>query len=267
MWGRNSHAINLYKSIIQSYARIRIPITAQRPFSSEAAALADAEPQDPKALDVGVDEYPKPDPKHQVTIRAIPREATKRHAAKRLRKGGWIPSIVFECENGEKGGNKRLISVETKQIRNLLRKLGESFLLSRTFDLEVKAAVDSEEVVEKGRVLPRLIHINRATDEIVNVTFIRAPSHAKLKVQVPLLYRGEDACTGIRRGGYLNTIRRTVKYLCPADHIPPYIDVDLSDLDLGQKILMRDLKVHPSLKLLLRDETWPVCKIMGSRRE
>jgi len=44
------------------------------------------------------------------------------------------------------------------------------------------------------------IHINRATDEIVNVTFIRAPPHALLKVDVPLLYRGADACPGIRKG-------------------------------------------------------------------
>ncbi|KAL6349577.1 hypothetical protein AAG906_034234 [Vitis piasezkii] len=41
-------------------------------------------------------------------------------------------------------------------------------------------------------------------------------------------------------GAYLNTIKRTVKYLCPADIIPPYID-------------------------LLRSKDEPVCKIMGTR--
>lgn len=65
-------------------------------------------------------------------------------------------------------------------------------------------------------------------------------------------------------GAYLNTIKRTVKYLCPADIIPPYIDVDLSELDAGQKIVMGDLKVHPALKLL-RSKDEPVCKIMGTR--
>lgn len=65
-------------------------------------------------------------------------------------------------------------------------------------------------------------------------------------------------------GAYLNIIKRTVKYLCPADVIPPYIDVDLSELDVGQKLLMGDLKVHPDLKLVQSKEQ-PVCKIMGSR--
>lgn len=259
MWARKSHAVGIYNLIIQRCLRIQTPLT-QRTFSQAAVVAVEEDSQQPIA-----DEYPKPDPKYAEIIRALPRERSGRIVAAKLRAKGRIPSIVFGCENGEQGGNKTLVSVETKQMRNLLRKVGESSLLSRTFDLEVKAAPDSEEIVEKGRVLPRLIHINRATDEIVNVTFIRAPPHALLKVDVPLLYRGADACPGIRKGGYLNTIRRTVKFLCPADLIPPYIDVDLSELDIGQKLLMRDLKVHPLLKLLKADQDWPVCKIMGSK--
>lgn len=67
-------------------------------------------------------------------------------------------------------------------------------------------------------------------------------------------------------GAYLNIVKRTVKYLCPADIIPPYIDVDLSELDAGQKLVMGDLKVHPALKLV-QSKDQPVCKIMGARVE
>lgn len=65
-------------------------------------------------------------------------------------------------------------------------------------------------------------------------------------------------------GAYLNTIKRTVKFVCPADLIPPFIDVDLSELDVGQKLLMGDLKVHPALKLVQSKEL-PVVKISGGR--
>jgi large subunit ribosomal protein L25 len=65
-------------------------------------------------------------------------------------------------------------------------------------------------------------------------------------------------------GAYFNTIKRTVKYLCPANIVPPYIEVDLSELDVGQKLLMRDLKVHPALKLLQSPDQ-PICNIIGSR--
>ncbi|BBG92823.1 Ribosomal protein L25/Gln-tRNA synthetase with anti-codon-binding domain [Prunus dulcis] len=208
---------------------------------------------------------PRPDPKYAETIFAVPRTASGKSISANERKAGRVPSIVFEQEDGQHGGNKRLISVRTNQIRKLVGHLGRSFFLSRLFDLEVRSDFDSEDdIVERVRVLPRMIHLHSATDAPLNVTFIRAPSHALLKVDIPLVFRGDDVSPGLKKGAYLNTIKRTVKFLCPADVIPPYIDVDLSELDVGQKILMGDLKVHPTLKLIQsKDE--PVCKITGAR--
>ncbi|KAJ4979508.1 hypothetical protein NE237_010288 [Protea cynaroides] len=76
--------------------------------------------------------------------------------------------------------------------------------------------------------------------------------------------QGDDVSPGLRKGAYMNTIKRTVQYLCPSDIVPPYVDVDLSELDVGQKLVMGDLKVHPALRLL-KSKDEPVCKIMGAR--
>ncbi|KAJ7971949.1 50S ribosomal protein L25 [Quillaja saponaria] len=234
-----------------------------RHFSQAATASLLQEPPELPPFTY-LEDFPKPDPKYAETIFAIPRLTSGKNIAAKERKVGRVPSIVFEQEDGQHGGNKRLISVQTNQIRKLVNHLGRSFFLSRLFDLEVKTGFESEEIVEKVRVLPRKIHLHAGTDRPLNVTFIRAPSHALLKVDVPILFRGEDISPGLRKGAYLNTIKRTVKYLCPADIIPPYIDVDLSELDVGQKLVMGDLNVHPALKLLQsKDE--PVCKITGGR--
>ncbi|KAA8520891.1 hypothetical protein F0562_011564 [Nyssa sinensis] len=232
-----------------------------RYFTQSSAAVLLQEPEVPPTYLEGL---PKPDPKYAEIIRAIPRVTSGKNISAKERKVGRVPSIVFEQEDGQHGGNKRLISVQNNQIKKLVNHLGRSFFLSRLFDLEVRPDLDSEEVIEKIRVLPRSLHLHAGTDAVLNVTFIRAPSHALLKVEVPLLFRGEDVSPGLKKGAYLNIIKRTVKYLCPADVIPPYIDVDLSEMDVGQKLVMGDLKVHPTLKLIQsKDE--PVCKIMGSR--
>ncbi|KAK9088140.1 hypothetical protein Scep_027222 [Stephania cephalantha] len=234
-----------------------------RSFSQSAAAAVAAAIENPKPLTY-LPGFPRPDPKHDETIIGIPRPSSGSNMSAKERKAGRVPSIVFEQEKGEEGGNKRLISVRTNQIRKLVNHLGRSFFLSRLFDLEVRADFDSDEILEKVRVLPRKIHLEAGTDALLNVTFLRAPSHALLKVDVPLVFRGEDVCPGLRKGAHFNTIKRTVKYLCPADVVPPYIDVDLSELDVGQKILRRDLKVHPALQLLqLGDEA--VCNVKGAR--
>uniref|UniRef100_A0ACD5VIH4 Uncharacterized protein n=1 Tax=Avena sativa TaxID=4498 RepID=A0ACD5VIH4_AVESA len=209
--------------------------------------------------------HPRPDAKHDEVIFAVPRTSSGRHFAAKERKAGRVPAIVFEQENGQEGGNKRLVSVQSKQIRKLVDHLGRSFFLSRLFRLEVWSDHAGQgDLVESVRVLPRKVHLHAGTDEPLNVTFMRAPSSALLKIDVPLMYIGEDASPGLRKGAYFNTIKRTVKFLCPADIVPPYIEVDLSELDVGQKLLMRDLIVHPALKLLQSPDQ-PICSIIGSR--
>ncbi|KAG6529432.1 hypothetical protein ZIOFF_011630 [Zingiber officinale] len=78
--------------------------------------------------------FPRPDPKHSETITAISRDKSGKNISSKERKAGRVPSIVFEQEDGQHGGNKRLISVQTKQIRKLVDHLGRSFFLSRLFE-------------------------------------------------------------------------------------------------------------------------------------
>lgn len=44
------------------------------------------------------------------------------------------------------------------------------------------------------------VHLQAGTDAILNVTFIRAPSHAWLKVEVPLMFIGDDVSPGLKKG-------------------------------------------------------------------
>ncbi|KAF8013360.1 hypothetical protein BT93_I1258 [Corymbia citriodora subsp. variegata] len=227
-----------------------------------ASALASAAVLDEPPAFAYLEGLPRPDPRYDETILAIPRAASGTNASAKERKQGRVPSIVFEQEDGQHGGNKRLISVRTNQIRKLVNHLGYSFFLS-ALRPGVRPEFESDEVVEKSGSCQEASSALRYG--CTSKCYIhQSPSHALLKVEVPLVYRGDDVCPGLRKGASLNTIKRKVKYLCPADIVPPYIDVDLSEMDVGQKLVMGDLKVHPALKLLQsKDE--PVCKIMGAR--
>lgn len=65
-------------------------------------------------------------------------------------------------------------------------------------------------------------------------------------------------------GGNLMSIRSSVKLVGPAEHIPSKIEVDVSKLDIEDKVLMQEVAFHPSLKLLSKNETAPVCKIVAT---
>lgn len=101
--------------------------------------------------------FPKPDPKYAETITALPRALSGKNISAKERKAGRVPSIVFEQEDGQHGGNKRLISVQNNQIKKLVNHLGRTYFLSRLFDLEVRPDFESEDIIEKVRVLPRVV--------------------------------------------------------------------------------------------------------------
>ena len=133
----------------------------RRHLSTSAAALS--------APDHNIDEllsppfqylpgHPRPDPKHDEVIFAVPRKSSGRHFAAQERKAGRVPSIVFEQENGQEGGSKRLVSVPSKQIRKLVDHLGRSFFLSRLFRLQVWSEHAGQgDLIESVRVLPRKV--------------------------------------------------------------------------------------------------------------
>lgn len=126
-------------------------------FSQIAAAVV----EEPVPLFTYLEDFPRPEPKYAETILAIPRSKSGKNISAKERKAGRVPSIVFEQLKGEEGGNKLLISVQTKQIRKLVNHLGYSFFLSRLFDLEVRSDFgSSDEIIERVRVLPRKVCYN-----------------------------------------------------------------------------------------------------------
>lgn len=63
----------------------------------------------------------------------------------------------------------------------------------------------------------------------------------------------------------MKKVRDSLKYMCPAEHIPPKIEVDVSSLDIGDRVFIHEVKVHPSLKLLSKNESMPVCKVVAAQ--
>ncbi|POO02744.1 Ribosomal protein [Trema orientale] len=202
------------------------------------------------------------------TIQAIPRECTGTRVAARDRAQGRIPAVVFSHNLLEKDPNSRsaskkhLLTTESKQIQSIVRSVKLPFFCSTRFPLQIRAGSGSSVLLESGN-----IHRDEKTGKILNLVFVWAEEGSDLKVNVPIVFKGEDVSPGLKKGGNLNRIRTSLKYLCPAEHIPPKVEVDVSNLDIGDRIFMRDVEVHPSLKLLSKNEDIPICKIVATELE
>ncbi|KAI4327484.1 hypothetical protein L6164_019938 [Bauhinia variegata] len=202
------------------------------------------------------------------TIQAIPRECTGSRVSARDRLQDRIPAVVFHQNILKKDpgvrspSRKQLITTEWKQIKAILKSVELPFIYSTRFPLQIRAGSGSSHLLESGNVLPIKVHRDKESGKILNMVFVWAEDGQELKVDVPVVFKGEDACPGLLKGGYLNRIRTSLRYLSPAEHIPTKIEVDVSNLDVGDRVFMRDIELHPSLKLLSKNENMPICKIV-----
>ncbi|CAI9282995.1 uncharacterized protein LOC111891468 [Lactuca sativa] len=208
------------------------------------------------------------------TIQAIPREISGNRVSVKDRAQGRIPAVVFAQPNPSTGGGgtpprpvsrKHLLTTEKRQIQSILNSIELPYFCSTTFPLQIRAGSGSSTLLESGNVLPIKVHRDSETGKLLNLVFVWADEGTELKVDVPIVFKGEDICPGLKKGGFLNKIRTSLKYKCPSEHIPQKIEIDISNLDIGDKVFMKEVNVHSSLELLSKNESLPICKIVAAK--
>ncbi|WVZ59837.1 hypothetical protein U9M48_009930 [Paspalum notatum var. saurae] len=173
------------------------------------------------------------------TIQAVPRETSGSRAAARERRHGRIPAVLLALAGaapGEGVAHRKLLTADRRQLAEMLKQ--SPYFLSTPVRLQVRAGERSTAIVHSGTVLPVKVHRDEATGNILNLVMVQADEGTMLKVNLPVEFKGEDSCPGLKKGGFLQKIRTSLVYLCPAEHIPPKIEVDLRNLDVGDRVSM-----------------------------
>lgn len=138
----------------------------------------------------------------------------------KLRRRGQTPGIVFSGP----GGEQQLLAFDSKPLGKLVTKLGRTAWACTVFDLTIRREDGSATTVV---ALGRQVHMTADTDAIENVTLIHCPPDRRVRVDVPLKVIGDDLSPGIKAGGRINWIRRTIPCLARGDAIPPDFTVDI----------------------------------------
>jgi large subunit ribosomal protein L25 len=182
--------------------------------------------------------------KHTV-LAALIRERAGKGAARATRREGRVPAVVY--------GNKTeplLISIDPLQLNQEMRKSG---FFGHVFDIELGT--------EKFAVLPRDIQFHPLTDRPIHADFLRFSAETRVHVEVPVLFQNEAASPGLKRGGVLNTVRRTIELVCSPESIPENIVVDLTGLDIGSSIHISHVKLPEGVESAISDRDFTIATI------
>ena len=161
------------------------------------------------------------------------RETFGKNSNRRLRAAGQIPAVVYGA-----GRDPVNIQVGQREIAALLRKTADS---NPIFQLELAGTG------RKRHTMIRELHADAVTGQVLHIDFLRVDMEQELQASVRLELTGESP--GVKLGGLLDWTLREVDIIAKPDRIPGHIDVDISELEIGDHLETKNLVLPEGVAL------------------
>ncbi len=158
-----------------------------------------------------------------------PRQEQGSRAARKLRKAGKLPAVVYGHGEGTAS-----VTLTTEDV-----------------DKAIKHGVRVVDLKADGKVQKALIrdvqwdHLGK---ELLHIDFARVSAADRVVVPVPVHVRGQ--APGVTAGGVLDQPIHTLSVECPALSVPEFIRVNVGELQLGGAIHVRELTLPEGVKAM-----------------
>jgi large subunit ribosomal protein L25 len=166
----------------------------------------------------------------QLKLKAQARAGSGRPVARKLRRQDIVPASI--CSKGEES---QLVQVDKKEITKLLSHATSEHVL---VDLEI---ADGGKTSNRLALIQEVQH-HAVRRDIIHVDFHAVRADEKLHAAIPIEPVGEP--NGVRNfGGVMDIAIHELDVECLPKDLPDIIRVDVSELNIGQSIHVRDLKL------------------------
>ena len=172
----------------------------------------------------------------QIQVEAFIRNQSGKGPARTLRRSGHIPAIFYGPET-----QPISLYVRQKDLEKIFKKhSGENLF----FQVQLKG----EHQEESRTAMLKELQKDPVSRAYLHVDFYEVSLTKELEVEVGLRIVGKPK--GVEKGGMLQEARRDLQIRCLPRNIPEYIEVDVSGLEIGDSIHVRDLKLGEELQIL-----------------
>jgi len=177
------------------------------------------------------------------------REDTGTGNAREARRQGMVPAVIY-------GGDEAPVSVSVK-FNEVLKAINSGQFLSNMIELSHDG--------KKQKVITKDVQFHPVKDMPMHVDFYRVTAKSIIEVEVSVNFIGEDVAPGMKEGGALNVVRYQIEVKCPAGSIPDQIDVDISNMEIGDSIHISEVALPEGVKPSITDRDFTIATIMASR--
>ena len=169
-----------------------------------------------------------------ITIKGSERESVGKKATKALRNAGKVPCVVY-------GGEKPLhFSADELAFKKLVYTPNAH---------TVKVDLDKG---EKVKAVMQDIQFHPVTDKILHIDFYQLFDDKEVSMDIPVRLQGNSP--GVRNGGRLLFRNRKLTIKALPDNLPDFFDIDISNLKIGDNILVESL-LNDDFSILQPDST------------
>jgi len=156
--------------------------------------------------------------------------------ARRLRQAGQIPAVLYGPKT-----ESVLLSVNKSDLDLALKK-------GRSGQIILNLVVqDNGETYTRPAMIKEL-QLHPVSRNYLHIDFYEINLDRKITLGIPIVTVGSSV--GVERGGILQIIRRELEVECLPFEVPESIEIDITDLDMGDSIHVKDISMDGEVELL-----------------
>ncbi|MFH0994871.1 MAG: 50S ribosomal protein L25/general stress protein Ctc, partial [Pseudomonadota bacterium] len=184
-------------------------------------------------------------------LNATMRTATGNSPSRALRREGNVPAVLYGP-----GSESVLLSISSLDLGHALKKASVNQII---FNLGIQSAETGSRTA-----MIRELQIHPMSRKFLHVDFYEISKDRKITVNVPVIVKGK--AKGIEDGGMLQIIEREIEVLCLPFEVPESIQIDITDLGIGDSIHVKDLKVAENVEIPA-DNNYTILTILSTKSD
>lgn len=178
-----------------------------------------------------------------ITIKGSERESVGKSATKAVRDAGMVPCVVY-------GGDQPVhFTADERAFKSLVYTPN-----AHTVVVELDNGKKIDAILQD-------IQFHPVSDKILHIDFYQLKDDREIVMEVPVKIVGKSK--GVMSGGTLRLNQRRLKVKALPKNLPDFVEADITDLDMGNKLYVTKLPVN-NFKLMHPDNT-VVCQVKISR--
>lgn len=175
-----------------------------------------------------------------------------------LRRSGFVPAVVY-------GQGKKSLSVKLDRSQLIKFMHAHSGIENMIINLRVSGKDKNKDYQEEKPVLIKEIQFDPVKDDILHIDFNQISLTKTIKVKVPIESKGE--AVGVKQeGGVLTHVLWELEVECLPTQIPGKIEVDITNMKIGDVVHVKDVVVPEDIKVLIDKESI-VFTLMAPKKE